>query len=158
MEMILIVVLSVALGVLSTVFYFMCLRDKPVQISFPKKEEDICVPKVRSDEYHLTQISGDNSTQVQICDINTQTTKTSKLHDRLAQIKEFSMIHKAKIGFCILFIIACVAGAWLGHTLMMNVNDIIKENKKANSLGMIMIEPDCIKVKHIDEGSDVLYL
>jgi hypothetical protein len=146
MEMILIVVLSVALGVLSTVFYFTCLRDKPVQFKFRTEKEDKFIEQI--------QAAGDNLVSVVKSPNNTKLT----LRDRFNQIKEFSITHKTKVGFCVLFIVACIVGAWLGYNLMMNVNDTIKENKKTTTIGMTMIEPDVIKVKHLDDGSRIKYL
>ena len=146
MEMILIVVLSVALGILSTVFYFTCLKDKPVQFKFRTEKEDRVIEQLQS--------AGDNLVSVVKSPNNTKLT----LRDRFDQIKEFSITHKTKIGFGVLFAIACIVGAWLGYSLMMNVNDTIKENKKATTIGMTMIEPDSIKVKHLDDGSRIKYL
>ncbi len=145
MEMILIVVLSVALGVLSTVFYFTCLKDKPVQFKFRTEKEDRVIEQL--------QAAGNNLVSV----VENPNRKLT-LRNRLDQAKEFIIFHKSKVGFCVLFIIACIVGAWLGHNLMMNVNDTIKENKKATTVGMTMIEPDSIKVKHLDDGSRVRYL
>ena len=145
MEMILIVVLSVALGILSTVFYFTCLKDKPVQFKFRTEKEDRVIEQL--------QAAGNNLVSV----VDNPNAKLT-LRDRFNQIKEFSITHKTKIGFGVLFAVACIAGAWLGYNLMMNVNDTIKENKKANTLGMTMIEPDAIKVKHLDDGSRIKYL
>jgi hypothetical protein len=145
MEMILIVVLSVALGVLSTVFYFTCLRDKPVQFKFRTEKEDKLIEQI--------QTAGDNLVSV----VENPNTKLT-LRNRLDQAKEFIIFHKSKVGFCVLFIVACIVGAWLGYNLMMNVNDTIKENKKTTTIGMTMIEPDSIKVKHLDDDSRIKYL
>jgi hypothetical protein len=145
MEMILIVVLSVALGILSTVFYFTCLKDRPVQFKFRTEKEDRVIEQL--------QAAGNNLVSV----VDNPNAKLT-LRDRFNQVKEFSITHKTKIGFGILFAVACIAGAWLGYNLMMNVNDTIKENKKANTLGMTMIEPDAIIVKHLDDGSRIKYL
>lgn len=145
MEMILIVVLSVALGILSTVFYFTCLRDKPVQFKFRTEKEDKVIEQL--------QAAGDNLVSV----VENPNRKLT-LRNRLDQAKEFIIFHKSKVGFCVLFIVACIVGAWLGYNLMMNVNDTIKENKKASTVGMTMIEPDSIKVKHLDDSSRIKYL
>ena len=145
MEMILIVVLSIALGALSTVFYFVCIKDQNIQFKFHTEKEDRIIQQLQDSGNHLVSVIDDSNIKL-------------TLRDRLAKIKEFAIVHKSKIGFGVLFIAACVVGAWIGYSLMMNVNDIIKENKKANTLGMIMIEPDSIHVKHLDDGSRIKYL
>jgi len=145
MEMILIVVLSIALGALSTVFYFVCIKDQNIQFKFHTEKEDRIIHQLQDSGNHLVSIINDPNTKL-------------TLRDRLNQAKEFIIFHKSKIGFGVLFIAACVIGAWIGYSLMMNVNDIIKENKKVNTLGMIMIEPDSIHVKHLDDGSRIKYL
>jgi hypothetical protein len=145
MEMILIVVLSIALGVLSTIFYFVCIKDQNIQFKFHTEKEDRIIQQLQDSGNHLVSVIDDPNIKL-------------TLRDRLNQAKEFIIFHKSKIGFGVLFIVACVVGAWIGYSLMMNVNDIIKENKKANTLGMIMIEPDSIHVKHLDDGSRIKYL
>lgn len=146
MEMILIVVLSIALGALSTVFYFVCIKDQNIQFKFHTEKEDRVIQQLQDSGNHLVSV------------IDGPINRKPTLKYRLDKIKEFTIVHKSKIGFGILFIVACVVGAWIGYSLMMNVNDIIKENKKANTLGMIMIEPDSIHVKHLDDGSRIKYL
>lgn len=144
MEMILIVVLSIALGALSAVFYFVCIKDQNFQFKFHTEKEDKVIQQIQASGDHLVSVNDPN--------------RKLTLRNRLDQAKEFIIFHKSKVGFCVLFIVACIVGAWIGYSLMMNVNDIIRENKKATTLGMIMIEPDSIHVKHLDDGSRIKYL
>ena len=145
MEMILIVVLSIALGVLSTVFYFVCIKDQNIEFKFHTEKEDRIIQQLQDSGNHLVSVIDDPNRKL-------------TLKDKLAKIREFVIGHKSKVGFCVLFIVACIVGAWIGYSLMMNVNDIIRENKKATTLGMIMVEPDSIHVKHLDDGSRIKYL
>jgi hypothetical protein len=145
MEMILIVVLSIALGALSTVFYFVCIKDQNIQFKFHTEKEDRIIQQLQDSGNHLVSVIDDPNIKL-------------TLRDRLNQAKEFIIFHKSKIGFGVLFIVACVVGAWIGYSLMMNVNDIIRENKKVNTLGMVMVEPNSIHVKHLDDGSRGKYL
>ena len=128
-------VLSIALGVLGTVFYITVVKNYDIEFSFPKKKEEVEIPK---EEY---------------------TDDDTKTYD-LKELNHHSSNIKAKCLMGVIFVLCAIVGGYFGYTMMKNVDSIIKENHhQYKTLTMVIVEPDGIIVttpKPID--SDVLYL
>ena len=151
MELILLVILSMAFGGLCVLFYMKVLDDKPLKIE--QKQE-----------------SGDNSIQIMgpvySEDENNGLDPKSKVFEQgkskvqalLEKIKTIWNTDKLKAIIVILFIISISIGAYIGYKMMTSVNDVIRDNQKRQTVSMVFIEPDSIHAQHLDDGSRVKYL